>query len=122
MLLYGYLAFMQDHCVHKAKTYQLETGGCPSSDVYQSGSHHPFCVFPESLGIPFYNGHRHMAFMLHGHTHKTEESVVEEQIKEQLRAKGQRCEAYNVGAMWQGYEPQTLEEIVARQGRTILLV
>ena len=28
--------------------------------------------------IPFYNGHRRMAFMLHGHTHKTEESVLEE--------------------------------------------
>ena len=72
--------------------------------------------------IPFYNGHRHMAFMLHGHTHKTEESVLEEQLKDQLRTGGQRCEAYNVGAMWQGYEPQTFEEIVARQGRTIPLI
>ena len=45
-----------------------------------------------------------------------------EQIKEQLRAKGQRCEAYNVGAMWQDYEPQTLAEIIARQGRRIPLI
>ena len=72
--------------------------------------------------IPFYNGHRHMSFMLHGHTHKTEESDLEEQVKEQFRAKGQRCEAYNVGAMWQDYEPQTLEEIIARQGRHIPLI
>ena len=76
----------------------------------------------DDQNIPFYNGHRHMAFMLHGHTHKTEESVLEEQFKDQLRAGGQRCEAYNVGAMWQGYEPQTFEEIVARQGRTIPLI
>ena len=72
--------------------------------------------------IPFYNGARHMAFMLHGHTHKTEESVMEERIKEDIRRKGLRCEAYNVGAMWQDYEPQTLEEIIARQGRKIPLI
>ena len=69
--------------------------------------------------IPFYNGARHMAFMLHGHTHKSSESVMEEHIKEEIRRKGLRCEAYNVGAMWQDYEPQTLEEIVARQHRRI---
>jgi hypothetical protein len=47
------------------------------------------------------------------------ESVMEENIKEKIRRKGLRCEAYNVGAMWQDYEPQTLEEIVARQNRKI---
>ena len=72
--------------------------------------------------IPFYNGARHMAFMLHGHTHKTEESVMEERIKEDIRRKGLRCEAYNVGAMWQNYEPQTFEEIIARQGRKIPMI
>jgi len=50
--------------------------------------------------IPFYNGHRHMAFMLHGHTHKTEESVFEEQLKDQLRAGGQRCKAYTSFSDW----------------------
>ena len=60
-----------------------------------------------------------MAFMLHGHTHKSMESVIEEKLKEEIRRKGLRCEAYNVGAMWQDYEPQTLEEIVARQNRRI---
>ena len=72
--------------------------------------------------IPFYDGSRHMAFMLHGHTHKSMESVMEEKIKEEIRRKGLRCEAYNVGAMWQDYEPQTLEEIVARQNRKISFI
>ncbi len=63
-----------------------------------------------------------MAFMLHGHTHMTEESVMEERIKEDIRQKGLRCEAYIVGAMWQDYEPQTFEEIIARQGRKIPLI
>ena len=72
--------------------------------------------------IPFYNGARHMAFMLHGHTPKTEESVMEERIKEDIRRKGLRCEAYNVGAMWQNYEPQTFEEIIVRQERKIPLI
>ena len=40
MLFYGCLAFMQDHCMDQATTYQLETGGCPSFDVYQPGGHH----------------------------------------------------------------------------------
>jgi hypothetical protein len=53
--------------------------------------------------------------MLHGHTHKEQESVIEEKMKKMLRESGFRCEAYNVGCMWQNYEPQTLEEIIARQ-------
>ena len=72
--------------------------------------------------MPFYDGARHMAFMLHGHTHKTEDSIMEEKFKENIREKGLRCEAYNVGAMWQNYEPQTLEEIIARQERSIPLI
>lgn len=72
--------------------------------------------------IPFYNGQRHMAIMLHGHTHKTNDSVIEEKIKEQIRSSGVRCEAYNVGCMWQDYEPQTLEEIIRRQGREISII
>ena len=72
--------------------------------------------------IPFYNGARHMGFMLHGHTHKTDESVYEERIKEEIRARGLRCEAYNVGAMWQDYEPQTIEEIIARQERSVSVI
>ena len=72
--------------------------------------------------IPFYNGARHRAFMLHGHSHRSAESELEEHFKEELRQNGFRCEAYNVGAMWQDYQPQTFEEIVARQGRDIPLI
>ena len=67
--------------------------------------------------MPFYYHHSRDVFHLHGHTHKNQESVVEEAIKEELRAKGIRCEAYNVGCMWQNYEPQTLSEIIERQER-----
>ena len=63
-----------------------------------------------------------MAFMLHGYTHMTQESVMEEKIKSDLRSRGIRCEAYNVGCMWQDYEPQTFEEIIARQNRRIDLI
>lgn len=69
--------------------------------------------------MPFTVGQRRGAFMLHGHTHKSEESVLEEILKQQIRDKGIRCEAYNVGCMWQDYFPQTLEEIIARQNREI---
>ena len=69
--------------------------------------------------IPFYNGARGTAFMLHGHTHKGQDYQIEETIKQEIRDQGIRCEAYNVGCMWQNFEPQTIEEIIARQGREI---
>ena len=47
---------------------------------------------------------------------------MEEAIKADLREKGFRCEAYNVGCMWQNYEPQTLTEIIERQNRKDLIV
>ena len=48
--------------------------------------------------------------------------TAEEMDMEIIRRKGLRCEAYNVGAMWHNYEPQTFEEIIARQGRKISLI
>lgn len=66
--------------------------------------------------IPFDAEQKHGGFQLHGHTHISEDSRLEEQMKEKLRSEGIRCEAYNVGCMWQNYFPQTLEQIVARQG------
>ena len=69
--------------------------------------------------IPFYNRARYGAFMLHGHTHQTGESAIEEQMKQGIRNSGIRCEAFNVGCMWQNYMPQTLEQIIARQGRRV---
>ena len=57
--------------------------------------------------------------MLHGHSHRGRQQELEDCFKEQIRAAGLHCEAYNVGAMWQDYRPQTLEEIILRLGREI---
>lgn len=62
--------------------------------------------------IPFYNGARRGGVMLHGHTHATKEHLQEELMKEQLREQGYHCEAYNVGAVHQNWEPWTLDEIL----------
>ena len=62
--------------------------------------------------IPFYNGAKRKAIMLHGHTHATEEHFHEEEIKKYLNSNGIRCEAYNVGAVHQNWEPWTLDEIL----------
>ena len=70
--------------------------------------------------MPFYNHNQGLAFMLHGHTHVTEESLLEENMKQALRELGRRCEAYNVGCMYQNYEPQTLEEIIERQDHKVV--
>ena len=72
--------------------------------------------------MPVYNGAHRMAFMLHGHTHMTQSATLEEKMKAELRDRGARCEAYNVGCMYQNYEPQTFEEIIARQNRNIELI
>ena len=71
--------------------------------------------------IPFTSGQRHGEFMLHGHTHISKEHIVEEELKQHIRDNGIRCEAYNVGCMFQNYFPQTLEQIIERQERKIVL-
>ncbi len=66
--------------------------------------------------IPFIPEQRRGGYMLHGHTHQgSDEQVLEEQLKSEIRQNGGRCEAYNVGCMWQNYFPQTLDQIIARQ-------
>ena len=70
--------------------------------------------------LPFYRGALYGAIMLHGHTHKTFLSSFEECVKTIFRRIGLPCAAYNVGAMWQDYEPQTLEEIIARADTRML--
>ena len=67
--------------------------------------------------IPFAPHQRHGAFVLHGHTHRSKEARLEEEMKAKIRQNGIRCEAYNVGCMYQNYYPQTLEQIIARQDR-----
>ena len=65
--------------------------------------------------IPLYNGHRHKTVHLHGHSHKTDESVMEYMISAFLNGAGCRNEIYNLGCMYWNYEPVTLDEILANQ-------
>ena len=69
--------------------------------------------------IPFFPLQRHGLFFLHGHTHTTKEHILEEEMKQKIRENGIRCEAYNVGCMFQDYYPQTLEQIIERQERNV---
>ena len=90
--------------------------------VIEDETYRPHCqVTLCHYWTPFGPGQRHGGFMLHGHTHKGKESALEEEMKEQLRRKGIRCEAYNVGCMWQDYCPQTLEQIIKRQNRSDII-
>lgn len=64
--------------------------------------------------IPFYNGHRCQAILLHGHSHSSEESKIELEIAKELNERGFQNEIYNVGCMHWNYEPVTLDEIIGR--------
>lgn len=51
--------------------------------------------------------------MLHGHSHRNKNAEAEEELKRIMRDKYNiPCKAYNVGCMYFGYTPATLEEIV----------
>ena len=63
--------------------------------------------------MPFYNGHRYQTILLHGHSHNSEESVIEREIAKNLDERGFQNEVYNVGCMHWNYEPVTLDEILA---------
>lgn len=65
--------------------------------------------------MPFYNGHRNQAILLHGHSHTSEEAPLELDIAKRLSNMGSRNEIYNVGCMYWNYEPVTLDEILARR-------
>lgn len=62
--------------------------------------------------IPMYNGHRHQAIHLHGHSHTTDEADLEFQIAKMLNYKGFANDIFNVGCMYWNYEPVTLDEIL----------
>ena len=64
--------------------------------------------------IPFYNGHRYNAILLHGHSHNTEEADEERRIVKELKDKGYELNVYNVGCMYWNYEPVTLDEILEK--------
>lgn len=63
--------------------------------------------------MPFYNGHRYQTILLHGHSHSSEESNIEQEIAKNLNERGFQNEIYNVGCMHWNYEPVTLDEILA---------
>ena len=62
--------------------------------------------------IPFYNGHRHQAIHLHGHSHFTEEADLELKVAKEPNESGLKNEIYNVGCMYWDYAPVTLDEIL----------
>ena len=61
---------------------------------------------------PMYNGHRHQAIHLHAHSHFTDEADFEVDYAKYLNSIGCRNEIYNVGCMYWGFEPVTLDEII----------
>ena len=63
--------------------------------------------------IPFYNGHRHQAIHLHGHSHFTDEADLELKMAMELNESGFKNEIYNVGCMYWDYAPVTLAEILS---------
>lgn len=63
--------------------------------------------------IPMYNGHYYGAIHLHGHSHKTAEATIENEIAKKLNKMGVPNSIYNVGCMYWDYEPVTLDEILA---------
>ena len=67
--------------------------------------------------IPFYNGHRHQAIHLHGHSYFTDEADLELKMAMELNESGFKNEIYNVGCMYWDYAPVTLAEILSQTVR-----
>ena len=67
--------------------------------------------------MPFYNAHHYGAIHLHGHSHVSDEAWEELRFAAELNEKGIKNEIYNVGTMYWGYEPVTLDEILADKER-----
>ena len=65
--------------------------------------------------MPMYNGHRHRAIHLHGHSHFTSEAELEHRIAKELNDGGLANDIYNVGCMYWNYEPVTLDEILRQK-------
>lgn len=67
---------------------------------------------------PLYPGHFYGGIHLHAHSHTTPEHDEELRIAKELNERGFPNEIYNVGCMFWGYEPVTLDEILEK-GRSI---
>ena len=63
--------------------------------------------------MPFYNAHYYGAVHLHGHTHNSPESKLEEEMAKWLNENGYKNEIFNVGCMHWNFEPVTLDELLA---------
>lgn len=63
--------------------------------------------------MPFYSAHQYKTILLHGHSHCSEESIIELEIAKDLNKRGFLNEIYNVGCMHWNYEPVTLDEILS---------
>lgn len=104
-----------DHFLHNAKAKNALAGVKDYDDIcvkFEDGTDKRVVLC--HYYIPFYNGHRWQAVHLHGHSHNSEEYLIEEAIKQKLREDGFETRSYNVGCMHWNYEPVTLDEILAK--------
>ena len=85
-----------------------------------------FCAAANALQlsyfIPLYNGIYRGAIHLYGHSHTTDDSILEDNIKRHISRNGHNIQAYNVGCMYpyMNFTPQTLEEIVDKTSKQII--
>lgn len=72
--------------------------------------------------MPLYNGIYRGAIHLYGHSHMTDDSILEDNIKKHISRNGRNIQAYNVGCMYpyMSFTPQTLEEIVDKTSKQII--
>lgn len=105
-----------DRFLHNAKAKNALAGVKDFDDIcvtLEDGTKRR-CILQHAF-VPMYYGHRYQAIHLHGHSHQTEESVLEFMIQNLLREHGYKPEIYNAGCMYWNYEPVTLDEILANR-------
>lgn len=107
-----------DQFLHNAKAKNALAGVKDYDDISVplAGGTNRRCILSHYF-IPFYNGHRYRAILLHGHSHITEEAEAEREIVRHLNSAGYNLEAYNVGCMYWDYAPVTLDEILVGAGQ-----
>ena len=62
---------------------------------------------------PTYESQHRGGIMLYGHSHNTVVAGTEGRVKQLYHENNIPCKAYNVGCMYFGYTPATLDEIIA---------
>lgn len=103
-----------DRFLHNAKAKNALAGVKDYDDISVTleNGEQKRCILSHYF-IPMYNGHRHGAIHLHGHSHTTEEAKLELKIAKELNEQGIKNEIHNVGCMYWDYAPVTLDEILA---------